>query len=330
MDEYKYYVVPSPFPTLARGLFSVDVTDKEIEKGEEGEDGNEGEGEGKKYRIVARGYDKFFNIGEVPWTTVRSSLPPIPHRMGWMGYALIWLLLSMVWDIVGLARESHVAAIHAHAQIQRLHHLHRSTQPLETPRHVQALPRYALSPPFPHSSPFIVIVIFACAIGPIQGVPESHAQVGDRWLNKHLQSVGKTREELAQKLWDENWTAVAEVRLPPSSLPLPPLTYWFFGVWWAALRRLLRRTRPPLLRRQDRPAPARPQHLHLHLPHPTPLHRRRLRSLMGLHPHLLHHPPLHPRRQSLHLPSLSDRKMARRAPRGLRRPYARRQGKEGG
>ena len=51
MNEFKYYDVPSPFPTLARGIFSV-----------EGEDG--------KHRIVARGYDKFFNIGEVPWTTV--------------------------------------------------------------------------------------------------------------------------------------------------------------------------------------------------------------------------------------------------------------------
>jgi tRNA ligase len=51
MNEFKYYDVPSPFPTLARGIFST-----------EGEEG--------KSRIVARGYDKFFNIGEVPWTTV--------------------------------------------------------------------------------------------------------------------------------------------------------------------------------------------------------------------------------------------------------------------
>ncbi|KAK2464077.1 hypothetical protein APHAL10511_003907 [Amanita phalloides] len=44
MNEFKYYDIPSPFPTYARGLFSQDD------------------------RIVARGYDKFFNIGEVPWT----------------------------------------------------------------------------------------------------------------------------------------------------------------------------------------------------------------------------------------------------------------------
>lgn len=55
MNEYKYYDIPSPFPTLARGLFT-----RKFE-----EDGR------KTYKIVARGYDKFFNIGEVPWTTVR-------------------------------------------------------------------------------------------------------------------------------------------------------------------------------------------------------------------------------------------------------------------
>jgi len=56
MSEYKYYTIPSPFPTLARGLFSTTLEPAE----------------NPRYRIVARGYDKFFNIGEVPWTTVRS------------------------------------------------------------------------------------------------------------------------------------------------------------------------------------------------------------------------------------------------------------------
>lgn len=60
MNEFKYYDVPSPFPTLARGLFTQEVKDKGSREDE--------------YRIVARGYDKFFNIGEVPWTTV-SFLP---------------------------------------------------------------------------------------------------------------------------------------------------------------------------------------------------------------------------------------------------------------
>ncbi len=67
MNEFKYYDVPSPFPTLARGLFSVR------------EDKAEEKGDGTRYRIVARGYDKFFNIGEVPWTTVRIFLLHPPH-----------------------------------------------------------------------------------------------------------------------------------------------------------------------------------------------------------------------------------------------------------
>ncbi|KAL4252700.1 tRNA ligase [Abortiporus biennis] len=53
MNEFKYYDVPSPFPTLARGLFTQEVPSPN----------------GVEYRIVCRGYDKFFNIGEVPWNT---------------------------------------------------------------------------------------------------------------------------------------------------------------------------------------------------------------------------------------------------------------------
>jgi tRNA ligase len=60
MNEFKYYDVPSPFPTLARGLFTREIPDDSQKEGEAS----------KTYQIVARGYDKFFNIGEVPWTTV--------------------------------------------------------------------------------------------------------------------------------------------------------------------------------------------------------------------------------------------------------------------
>ncbi len=58
MADYAYKRDPCPFPTRARGLF----TDKvEGDKGQE------------EYRIVARGYDKFFNVGEVSWTQVSGS-----------------------------------------------------------------------------------------------------------------------------------------------------------------------------------------------------------------------------------------------------------------
>jgi hypothetical protein len=62
MAEHHYYTVPSPFPTYARGIFTSRITGKD-------EDGGD---ERAQYRIVARGYDKFFNMGEVPWSTVGS------------------------------------------------------------------------------------------------------------------------------------------------------------------------------------------------------------------------------------------------------------------
>lgn len=70
MDEFKYGVHPSPFPTLARGLFTRRVTPGESA---DIEDPDEFSGKGK-HVIVARGYDKFFNIGEVPWNSVSLDL----------------------------------------------------------------------------------------------------------------------------------------------------------------------------------------------------------------------------------------------------------------
>ncbi|KZS97411.1 hypothetical protein SISNIDRAFT_406536 [Sistotremastrum niveocremeum HHB9708] len=136
MNEFKYYDVPSPFPTLARGLFTSDGADE---------------------RIIARGYDKFFNIGEVPWTTwdaiERHTKPPYTLTLKSNGCIIFIAALSQ-------------------------------TQLLITSKH---------------------------SLGPIKGVEESHAQVGERHLERHLASVGKTKEDLASVLWDNNWTAVAEL-----------------------------------------------------------------------------------------------------------------------
>ncbi|KAH9930453.1 RNA ligase-domain-containing protein [Epithele typhae] len=145
MNEFKYYNVPTPFPTLARGLFTQDIK------------------KGKKmmHRIVVRGYDKFFNIGEVPWNT---------------------------WNVL----EEHTA------------------------------------PPYTLTLKSNGCIIFIAALTPTKlvvtskhslgAVPsgqaptnESHAQVGQRWLHTHLQSVGKSEEDLAHTLWEKDWTAVAEL-----------------------------------------------------------------------------------------------------------------------
>ena len=49
------------------------------------------------------------------------------------------------------------------------------------------------------------------SLGPVQGQPISHAEAGEKWLIKHLQAKGKSVEQLAELLYEKNWTAVAEV-----------------------------------------------------------------------------------------------------------------------
>ncbi|KAH9965570.1 RNA ligase-domain-containing protein [Lactifluus volemus] len=143
MNEFKYYDIPSPFPTLARGLFSVE------EKKEKDSD--------PRYRIVARGYDKFFNIGEVPWTTWSSleahTKPPYTLTLKSNGCIVF------------------IAAL----------------------------------------SPSKLLITSKHSLGPVQGASESHAQAGERWLLHHLERVGKTTEQLAEVLWEKDWTAVAEL-----------------------------------------------------------------------------------------------------------------------
>ncbi|RPD55632.1 hypothetical protein L226DRAFT_537106 [Lentinus tigrinus ALCF2SS1-7] len=157
MNEFKYYDIPSPFPTLARGLFTQDV------KTASGE---------TKNRIVARGYDKFFNIGEVPWTTWESlqSHTRAPYILTLKSNGCIIFIAAL--------------------------------------------------------TPSKLLVTSKHSLGAIKGSDtESHAQVGERWLGKHLAAAGKTEEELAKTLWDKQWTAVAELcddSFEEHVLPYPP------------------------------------------------------------------------------------------------------------
>ncbi|KAI0088924.1 RNA ligase-domain-containing protein [Irpex rosettiformis] len=143
MNEFKYYDVPSPFPTLARGLFTQDI--------------KTGDGE-VKHRIVARGYDKFFNIGEVPWTTWASleAETTSPYILTLKSNGCIIFIAAL--------------------------------------------------------TPTKLVVTSKHSLGAIKGQDsESHAQVGERWLRKHLADAGKTEEDLAKVLWEKKWTAVAEL-----------------------------------------------------------------------------------------------------------------------
>lgn len=64
MADYAYKRDPCPFPTRARGLFTEKIGEED-------------------YRIVARGYDKFFNVNEVSWTQVSSQSFPHIERASW-------------------------------------------------------------------------------------------------------------------------------------------------------------------------------------------------------------------------------------------------------
>ncbi|CCM01347.1 uncharacterized protein FIBRA_03397 [Fibroporia radiculosa] len=142
MNEFKYYDVPSPFPTLARGLFTQEL-----------------DASCTKHRIVARGYDKFFNIGEVPWTTWESlkTHTGAPYTLTLKSNGCIIFMAAL------------------------------------TPTKLLVTSKHALG----HSN--------------ASGDAESHAQVGEKWLRKHLADAGKTEEQFAGTLWAKNWTAVAEL-----------------------------------------------------------------------------------------------------------------------
>lgn len=53
----------------------------------------------------------------------------------------------------------------------------------------------------------------ALGAGGFGGNALSHAEAGERWLRKYLTAKGKSEAELARTLWDNNWTAISEVRL---------------------------------------------------------------------------------------------------------------------
>ncbi|KAK7052304.1 tRNA ligase [Favolaschia claudopus] len=142
MDEFKYYDVPSPFPTLARGIFTVELPKT---------NGTQ------EYRIVARGYDKFFNIGEVPWTT---------------------------WD----ALEAHTA-----------------------PPYTLSLKSNGCIIFIAALTPTKILVTSKHSIGPTPGANPSHAQAGEAWLRKYFAKKGKTEADFAARLWENNWTAIAEL-----------------------------------------------------------------------------------------------------------------------
>lgn len=166
MNEFKYYDVPLPFPTLARGLFSSKVIDDEKRKRSP-----------NTYQIMVRGYDKFFNVGEVPWTSV--SLRCFIQKK-----YMTHILLKWNW------LKEHTAAPY--------------TLSLKSNGCIIFIAAL---------SPTNLLITSKHSLGPVQNSPLSHAQAGEMWLKRHLENARKVEEDLAAELWENNWTAVAEVHL---------------------------------------------------------------------------------------------------------------------
>jgi tRNA ligase len=125
-------------PTYARGLFTAQTKDN-------------------KQEIVIRGYDKFFNVGEVKeteWRNVEASTKG-PYELSVKENGCI-IFMSGLEDGSLLVCSKHSTGSRADVNL-------------------------------------------------------SHAKVGERWVEKHLASVGKSKADLARELRRMNVTAVAEL-----------------------------------------------------------------------------------------------------------------------
>ncbi|CAG8666195.1 969_t:CDS:2, partial [Racocetra fulgida] len=129
--DYKKREVPTP----ARGLFTRQTDEH-------------------RYEIVIRGYDKFFNIGEVEKTKSIIANTESPYEI--------------------TAKENGCIIF------------------------IGGLPNGNILVTSKHS------------MGELQNVVIAHAQKGEEWLEKHLNQVGKSKQDLAKFLYTNKLTAVAE------------------------------------------------------------------------------------------------------------------------
>ncbi|KAI1485580.1 tRNA ligase [Biscogniauxia mediterranea] len=128
----------SDLPTYARGLFTT-------------------KNRQNQYEIAVRGYDKFFNVGEVSdtkWDNIKTKTQG--------PYELTLKENGCIIFISGLEDET-------------------------------------------------LLVCSKHSTGDRSDVEISHASAGERWVDKQLATIGKTREEFARELRKRNVTAVAEL-----------------------------------------------------------------------------------------------------------------------
>lgn len=185
MTEHLYFNTNNPFPTMARGLFT-----EAVEEGDPLPPGLEAEYRGSKAeeRIVARGYDKFFSIDEVPWTNWDAMAE---HTQG--PYHITLKSNGCLILISALTPE--------HLMVSSKHSLGTTTEGQEP----ASLEDKAIGNGINAMS-----LSDAGANGQVAGA-KVHAEEGRKWLRRTLQKSGKTEAELAGRLWAQNLTAVLEL-----------------------------------------------------------------------------------------------------------------------
>ncbi|WWC88485.1 uncharacterized protein L201_003396 [Kwoniella dendrophila CBS 6074] len=191
MTEHMYFNAQNPFPTLARGLFTEEVQDEDALPNEISSSGENCQR--PKDRIVARGYDKFFNIDEVEWTNWSAmenhTEPPYHLTLKSNGCLILISALSPSHLIVAskhsLGTTTEAQEQEATNEISKL-----TLKDIPSQKEVK---ENAKAEKEEHAE------------------AKAHAAVGREWVTRTLKAKGKTEAELAQKLWDGNMTAVLEL-----------------------------------------------------------------------------------------------------------------------
>ncbi|WVQ96418.1 hypothetical protein IAU59_003523 [Kwoniella sp. CBS 9459] len=198
MTEHMYFNAQNPFPTLARGLFTEEVQEgdpipEEVLRPAVAGD----EGDRPKDRIVARGYDKFFNTDEVAWTEWSAmrmhTEPPYHLTLKSNGCLILISALSPQHLIVaskhslGTTTEGSQNEAKRDGISEELRNLsldkQGKTEATNEKKEEKAEHEEA----------------------------KAHAAVGREWVKKTLIASGKTEADLAKRLWIGNMTAVLEL-----------------------------------------------------------------------------------------------------------------------
>ncbi|KIR29912.1 tRNA ligase [Cryptococcus deuterogattii 99/473] len=246
MTEHMYFKKSLVFPTLARGLFTEEVLEGDpVPPLGECSDQARSDPNTLKERIVLRGYDKFFNIGEVPWTEwdamKQHTQGPYYLTLKSNGCLILISALSPTHLIVASKHSLGTTTTTEGVDLPGTEKPVNKEKPaqeceksldepfkdltLEQSQASQSVSKNALKKAekaaLKHAqkqknqgkSGNSAQSIAAEEKKEIKEHEEAqqHAEVGRRWLKRTLESSGKTEEELAQKLWEKNLTAVLEL-----------------------------------------------------------------------------------------------------------------------